>query len=321
MPSVEILRPRDVPLGGLGDLDVRRALPQRRRSMIGAWCYLDHFGPDEVGDPGGPSGPGGAGMVLPPHPHLGLQSLSWLFAGEVEHRDSLGNHVLVRPGEVNLMTAGRGVSHSEVCTGADGLLHGVQLWVALPAQSRHCEPGMDHHVPVPVRGPGWEARVFTGSAFGTRSPVRTFTPLLGAELMLAPGRTLEFAVDPEFEHGILVDTGRVVVGEEAAGAGDLAYLAPGEHRITVTCQDEARLVLLGGPPFGERVVMWWNFLARGHEEIVVARTEWQEQVARDGDVAGDSSEVTPGRFGVVEGQRLPPVAAPPMPGVRLRPRG
>lgn len=324
MPSVEILRPRAVPLGGLGDLTVRRGLPQRRRPMIGAWCYLDHFGPVEVsgadrtartsGANGSSaateddSNPGPA-MVLPPHPHVGMQSLTWLFAGEVEQRDSLGNQVLVRPGEVALLTAGHGASHSEVCTGGDGLLHGVQLWAALPSRSRHCEPALDRHVVTPVRGPGWEARVFAGSAFGARSPVPTSTPLLGAELMLAPGRTLEFAVDPEFEHGLLVDTGRVVVGEDVLGEGDLGYLAPGGHRVTVTCEDEARLLLLGGPPFGERLVMWWNFVLRGHEEVVVARAEWEQPGTRAA------------RFGTVGGQPLPPVEAPPLPGVRLRPRG
>lgn len=311
MPRVEILRPREVPLGGLRPMTVRRTLPQRRRSMIGAWSYLDHFGPDDVAETGG--------MLVPPHPHIGVQSVTWLFAGEIEHRDSAGNHALVRPGEVNLMTAGRGVCHSEVSTDATGLLHGVQLWVALPAGARHCDPAFDHHLPTPVRGPGWEARVFMGSAFGTRSPVRTFTPLLGAEVMLAPGATLELAVDPEFEHGVLVDVGQVSIGDEKVEAGDLAYVAPGEHRLQLLCHDEARVLLLGGPPFEEPVVMWWNFIGRGHEEIVAARLEWQRQVTRDGELVADATEATEGRFGVVS-QHLPPIAAPEMPGVRLRPR-
>ena len=190
--TVEVMVPRDVPLGGPRAMRVRRTLPQRHRSLIGAWCFVDHYGPDDVIDTGG--------MSVAPHPHTGLQTVSWLFTGEVEHRDSAGNHAMVRPGEVNLMTGGRGISHSEVSTAGTDVLHGAQLWVALPDAARDAEPGFQHHAPDPVRGPGWEARVFLGSVLGATSPVSTHTPLLGAEIMLAPGATLEIGVGGPLAH-------------------------------------------------------------------------------------------------------------------------
>ena len=168
MTGVEVLTPREVPLGGLRAMTVRRTLPQRGRTFVGAWCFADHYGPDEVDDTGG--------MVVPPHPHTGLQTVSWLFAGEIEHRDSAGHQALVRPGELNLMTGGRGVSHSEVSTSGTTTLHGVQLWVALPDAARDDPADFEHYVPAPLAAPGWEARVFLGTALGDTSPVRTATP-------------------------------------------------------------------------------------------------------------------------------------------------
>jgi redox-sensitive bicupin YhaK (pirin superfamily) len=162
--TVEILTPREVPLGGLRAMTVRRTLPQRERSLIGAWCFLDHYGPDDVAVTGG--------MSVAPHPHTGLQTVSWLFTGEIEHRDSAGHHALVRPGELNLMTAGHGISHSEVSTAATTTLHGAQLWVALPDAARDGTPGFEHYAPPEVTGDGWAVRVFVGSLLGSTSPPR-----------------------------------------------------------------------------------------------------------------------------------------------------
>jgi quercetin 2,3-dioxygenase len=309
--DVEILPPREVPLGGARAMTVRRTLPQRHRSLIGAWCFLDHYGPDEVSLTGG--------MRVPPHPHTGLQTVSWLFTGEIEHRDSSGAHAMVRPGEFNLMTAGRGISHSEISTPGTEVLHGVQLWVALPEGARETEPGFEHYVPAPVRGPGWESRVFVGSLAGDTSPVRTHTPLLGAEVMLAKGAGLELDLDPGFEHGVLVDVGHVSLGEQEVKPAELAYLGPGRTRLRLQCHDEARVIVIGGPPFGEEIMMWWNFVGRTHEEIVGFREEWQAQVHRDGKVVTDSSTVNPGRFGVVD-QPIAPLPAPTMPNGRLKTR-
>ncbi|MER7624560.1 pirin family protein [Streptomyces sp. NPDC126503] len=298
--EVEVLTAREVPLGGPRAMTVRRTLPQRSRSLIGAWCFADHYGPDEVATSGG--------MDVAPHPHIGLQTVSWLFTGEIEHRDSLGTHALVRPGEVNLMTGGHGISHSEVSTPATTVLHGVQLWVALPDAHRHAPRDFQHHVPKPVHRDGAEIRVFLGTLTGTTSPVRTFTPLLGAELRLAPGAAVTLPVDPAFEHGLLVDEGTLDLSGTPLHPADLGYTAPGRPTLTLTntATTPARAVLLGGPPFGEEIVMWWNFIARTDEEIRQAREDWA--------AASD-------RFGEVEdydGDRLP---APELPTTRLRARG
>jgi quercetin 2,3-dioxygenase len=303
--GIEIMTPRDVPLGGPRAMRVRRTLPQRHRSLIGAWCFVDHYGPDDVADSGG--------MSVAPHPHTGLQTVSWLFTGEVEHRDSAGHHAMVRPGEVNLMTAGRGISHSEVSTPSTTSLHGAQLWVALPDSDRGTDPTFAHHAPDPVVGAGWEARVFLGSLLGDTSPVPTYTPLLGAELLLEPRTNLGLDVEEAFEHGVLVDTGILGVHGIEAKQHDLAYVPPGRRTLTLTSYDEpVRLLLLGGPPFGEAIVMWWNLVARTHEEVVAWRAAWQAQITDAG--------LTDGWFGIPVGDELPPIPAPPLPNARLKER-
>ncbi|MFB7667735.1 pirin family protein [Kitasatospora sp. NPDC056138] len=301
-PRVQVLPARDVPLGGPRAMTVRRTLPQRTRTLIGAWCFVDHYGPDDVAGTGG--------MDVAPHPHTGLQTVSWLFSGEIEHRDSLGVHALVRPGELNLMTGGHGICHSEVSTPATTILHGVQLWVALPERHRHAERDFRHHVPHPVPVDGGEARVFLGSLAGDTSPVPTFTPLLGAELTLRPHATTTLAVDPAFEHGLLVDRGDIRMADTPLRPAELGYLGPGATTLTLTNtgDETARAILLGGPPFEERIVMWWNFIGRSHEDISRAREDWMSSVNSD-------------RFGAVQGypgERLP---APELPGIPLKPRG
>lgn len=308
--GIETLTPRDVPLGGLRAMQVRRTLPQRSRSLIGAWCFVDHYGPSSTDE-----------MFVAPHPHTGLQTVSWLFAGEIEHRDSVGSVALVRPGEVNLMTAGRGISHSEISTRASRLLHGVQLWVALPDESRHIEPRFEHHAPELVRGDGYRALVFVGSLLGETSPLTTHTPLVGAEIRLDPGADLVLDVDPTFEHGVLVDTGSVTVDGDPVGRYELGYAGTGSSKLRISAgPDPARIVLLGGPPFGESIVMWWNFIGRSHEEVVEYRTEWQRQVAEQ-----QSRGPSDGRFGVVppdpETDAPEWIPAPTLPNVRLKHRG
>ncbi|MGY0021330.1 pirin family protein [Streptomyces sp. cg35] len=299
-PGAEVLTARDVPLGGPRAMTVRRTLPQRARTLIGAWCFIDHYGPDDVADSGG--------MDVAPHPHIGLQTVSWLFSGEIEHRDSLGSHAMVRPGELNLMTSGHGISHSEVSTPATTVLHGVQLWVALPERHRDTGRDFQHYVPEPVRtDDGAEVSVFLGSLAGATSPVRTFTPLLGAELLLAPRASLTLAVDSGFEHGLLVDRGAVTLGDTPLKQAELGYLAPGSDTVTITNETDtaARTVLLGGPPFDEEVVMWWNFIGRSHQDIVEARQAWQ-----------DASD----RFGAVEGYPGDRLPAPALPHATITPR-
>ena len=302
----ELLEPRDVPLGGPRSLTVRRTLPQRQRSLIGPWCFVDHYGPDPV------SGPGA--MTVPPHPHTGLQTVSWLFAGEIEHRDSTGSHAMVVPGELNLMTAGRGIQHSEVSTAATDVLHGAQLWVALPDADRNSTPFFEHYAPPPVRFGEATLHVFLGELVGSASPARAFSPIVGAQIDLPASASIELPVDASFEHGVLLDTGSVAVDGEDVPLGHLAYRAPASSTLRLVAGPEgARLLLIGGTPFGESIIMWWNFIGRTHDEVVRFRTEWQADV-----VAGARDD---GRFGVVAGYPGRPLPAPELPGVRLKPRG
>ncbi|MEU3851093.1 pirin family protein [Streptomyces sp. NPDC029554] len=297
-PHVEVLSAREVPLGGPRALPVRRTLPQRARSLIGAWCFADHYGPVDATT---------TGMVVPPHPHTGLQTVSWLFSGEIEHRDSLGTHALIRPGELNLMTGGHGIAHSEVSTPAATVLHGVQLWVALPDEHRDTARDFQHHVPEAVRVDGAVISVFLGSLAGSTSPVRTFTPLLGAEITLEPGATLTLSVDTAFEHGLLVDNGDVRLLGTPLKPAELGYVPCGSGTLTLANDSDApaRTILLGGPPFEEEIVMWWNFIARSHEEIARAREDWTRGT----------------RFGAVQGYDGDPLPAPALPNMPLKPRG
>ncbi|MBC2904346.1 pirin family protein [Streptomyces cupreus] len=298
-PRVEVLSAREVPLGGPRAMTVRRTLPQRARTLIGAWCFADHYGPDDVATTNG--------MRVPPHPHTGLQTVSWLFSGEIEHRDSLGSHAFVRPGEMNLMTGGYGIAHSEVSTPRTTVLHGVQLWVALPEEHRNTARDFQHHVPEPLSVDGAEIRVFLGSLASATSPVRTFTPLLGAEITLAPRVTVTLPVDPEFEHGLLVDSGDVRLSDTLLHRAELGYVHPGVDAFTLVNESDepARTVLLGGVPFEEEIVMWWNFVGRSHDDIARAREDWEE-----------SSD----RFGVVEGYPGDRLPAPALPNATITPR-
>lgn len=295
--GIEVLHPREVPLGGPRAIRVQRTLPQRQRSLIGAWCFIDHYGPV------------GARMDVPPHPHTGLQTVSWLFSGEVEHRDSAGVHALVRPGELNLMTAGAGICHSEVSVESEAVLHGVQLWAALPDSDRDTGRGFAHYVPEPISLPGAVARVFLGELAGSRSPVPTCTPLLGAQIDLDGNAELHLDVDPAFEYGVLCDAGAVAMSAATLGVADLGYRGPGSAAVQLrnVGDEPARVVLFGGAPFTEELLMWWNFVGRTHDEIVGYRRLWEAADARFGAVEGYRGSIT----------RLP---APPLPTVRLRPR-
>jgi hypothetical protein len=304
MSEPSVLTPRQVPLGGLRAMTVRRTLPQRERSLIGAWCFLDHYGPDRVADSGG--------MAVPGHPHTGLSTVSWLFTGTVEHRDTTGVHALVRPGELNLMTAGRGIAHSEFSTADTSVLHGAQLWLALPAAARFMEPGFAHYAPEAVDLDGVRALVFLGELAGSRSPVVTHSPLVGAELTLRQGQALEIPVAAEFEHGVLVDTGAVTVNGRSAQAEDLLYCPPGARTLRLAADEPTRMLLIGGEPLGEQIVMWWNFIGRSHEEIVEFRADWERERADGGGGA---------RYGTFPDAWSMTIGAPELPNVRMRLRG
>lgn len=317
--EIEFLTPREVPLGGPRAMPVRRTLPQKQRSLIGAWCFLDHYGPNSVSESGG--------MKVPRHPHTGLATVSWMFTGEIAHRDSAGYEAIVRPGEVNLMIAGRGISHQEFSTPDTEILHGVQLWYALPAGTRQMAPTFEHYAPEPLRGDGSELRVFLGSLAGSSSPVNTHTPpLLGAELILEPGARLELELESSFEHGILLDTGDPSLDGTALAVDHLHYLRTGRERIVIEAgRLPARMLILGGVPLGEKIVMWWNFVGRTHEEIVASRAAWQAEIGAEPAAVPVGTSYADGtpypRFGPYPAGQPAPLPAPVLPNALLRPRG
>ncbi|HVK20177.1 MAG TPA: pirin family protein [Actinokineospora sp.] len=296
----KVLDAREVPLGGPRAMTVRRTLPQRDQSLIGAWCFIDHYGPSTDK------------MNVDGHPHTGLQTVSWLFSGEIEHRDTTGAHEIVRPGEINLMTAGSGIAHSEYSTDTADELHGAQLWVALPESDRFADPAFQHYAPPALDHDGARVLVFLGTLLGQTSPVATYTPLLGAEITLRPGQELVIDVDPEFEHGVLVDTGDLTAAGVSAKSGQLVYQPTGSATLAIRAGDDgARVLLLGGVPLGERIVMWWNFIGRSHDEIVTFREQWQRERAGS----------DPTRFGTFPEQWAQTLPAPALPNIRLKARG
>jgi quercetin 2,3-dioxygenase len=294
----ELLEPREVPLGGPRAMLVRRTLPHRDRRMIGAWCFVDHYGPDDVTT--------GMGMQVPPHPHTGLQTVSWLLEGEILHRDSLETTQLVRPGELNLMTAGRAIAHSEESPAdRSPTLHGVQLWVALPEAHRHVEPWFAHHGDLPtVTLDGATGQVVLGTFAGVTSPARTYTPIVGADVVVDGARRVRLPLDESFEHGVLALSDGVTVDGQAVARGSMLVFDPGRAGVDIATDGSGRVLLIGGEPFTEELVMWWNFVGRTHEEIVEARTDWEADR----------------RFGEVRGYAGDRLAAPPLPGTRLRAR-
>ncbi len=262
----------------VGALDVRRLLPRRARRAVGAWCFADVLGPAAV--------TATSGVDIGPHPHVGLHTVTWLVAGEVLHRDSLGSEQVVRPGQLNLMTAGAGVSHSEEATGTyRGVLHGVQLWVAQPDATRNGPPAFEHHAALPrVSVDGAAATVLVGELGGERSPARADTPLVGAEVRLSPGPA-RLPLRPSFEHAVVALDGPVSVDGADVPPGAMAYLPPGRHSVAVRAGEGVRAMLLGGEPFPEPLVMWWNFVGRSRAELAAAGRQWNAGDARFGAVA------------------------------------
>ncbi|MFI6730075.1 pirin family protein [Streptomyces sp. R-74717] len=296
-PVRELLTPRHVRLGE--STEVRRLLPNLGRRMVGAWAFVDHYGPDDIA--------GESGMQVPPHPHMGLQTVSWLHEGEVLHRDSLGSLRTIRPRELGLMTSGRAISHSEESPKSHArFLHGAQLWVALPDAHRHVEPHFRHHTELPtVTAPGLTATLILGELDGATSPGTTYTPIVGADLALSAGAEARLPLDPDFEYAVLSMSGQAEVDGVPVLPGSMLYLGCGRTELPLRADTDAGLMLLGGEPFEEEIVMWWNFVGRSHEEIEAARLDWMEG-SRFGEVKG------------YDGSRLP---APALPPVALKPRG
>jgi hypothetical protein len=293
--DVQVVRSRPLDLLGL---PIRRILPQRARRLVGPWCFLDAYGPLTFRE--------GKPMDVAPHPHTGLQTVSWLLAGEVLHNDSLGERAVARPGAVNVMTAGRGIAHAEESpAAASGRLHGVQLWVALPSADRDTAPAFEHRDALPtLRVPGARATVFLGALAGTQSPARAFSPIVGADLDAEPSAGVTIPLDPAHEHALLTLAGTGELGGHVLERDTLYYLGTGREQVSfLSGSDPLRALLLGGAPFGETILMWWNFVARTSEEIAEARADWE---------AGR-------RFGEVRSYAGPRIEAPPLVARPVRP--
>jgi quercetin 2,3-dioxygenase len=279
-------------------LKVARALPSARRRMVGAWCFLDHAGPAHL--------PSGEAMFVGPHPHIGLQTFTWMIEGELLHRDSLGCEQLLRPGQVNLMTAGRGIVHSEESpTNQGGALHAAQLWIALPDARLEIEPAFAHHAELPQAGVGaWRATVLVGSALGLHAPAVVHTPMVGIDVVAATAGEGVLALDPAFEHGLVCLEGRATIDDEVLEPGALLYAAPGRERVALRCEARARVLVVGGAPFESPRILWWNFVARTHDEVAVAAADWR---------SGSD------RFPAVRGTALERLSMPSLEGLHLAP--
>jgi len=296
-PVARLVPERVVPLGGPRGLEVTRTLPERSLPTVGAWCFFDQ------------GGPAPHLSRLLPHPHIGLQTVSWLIEGSMLHRDTVGSEALILPGQLNLMTSGRGIAHSEFSPGEVAeQLHLLQLWIALPDAARWQAPHFEQHSELPVAtGDCWHARVLIGSFDGVTSPAAAYSPLVGAELRIEPYGRATIPLRPDFEHAVLAAVGEAEVAGERLGAGPLLYLGTDRSELAVQAGAEgAVLLLLGGEPLGEDLVMWWNFVGRTHEEIAEARADWEAHSDRFGPP-----------IAAHEGARIP---APELPSVRLTPR-
>ncbi|MFA6037879.1 MAG: pirin family protein [Legionellales bacterium] len=262
------------------DLTIRRALPTSERRMIGAWCFFDHFGPLDLKT---------AGLNIAPHPHMGLQTFTWTLHGEILHRDSLGSKQVIKPGQVNLMTSGKGISHSEESL-PDTMLHGVQLWIALPNSDRFMEPNFHHYESVPyVQHDGLFVHILAGDYLGEQSPAKVYTPLVGFEVYAQEDSETVLPLNPKFEYGILPLVGEIEVEGELIDLTTLLYLGCGRREIKIKIKKGARILVIGGEPFGEEILIWWNFVARTDAELVQAVNDWNNHTCF-GEVKGYQGE-------------------------------
>ncbi len=255
-----------------------RFLPQRQQRMIGAWCFLDHAGPVEFA--------AGHGMRVGAHPHIGLQTFTWMLEGEVMHTDSLGNQQIIRPGQVNLMTAGYGISHTEDSLPASQRLHAAQLWIALPPEFSAIAPAFAHHADIAV----WQEQevqlsLLVGEYGGRTSTCRVYSPLLALDLKAAQAQTIRLNLVPAFEYGVLVLKGSMQIENQTFDETELAYLPVGGQEVKLSLAAGTQVLLIGGEPFAQPILMWWNFVGYSKHEIAQAQHQWEAGAERFGSVA------------------------------------
>ena len=271
----------------LGGFTVRRVLPYATHRMVGPFIFFDHMGPAEFAV--------GEGIDVRPHPHIGLATVTYLFAGEIIHRDSLGSVQAITPGAVNWMTAGSGITHSER-TGINerGHLHhahGIQTWVALPKEAEECEPEFFHHTAesLPeIDMPGIKLRILAGEAYGQRAPVKTYSPIFYVEAYMERGSSLTLPANYS-ERAMYVVDGDVAVNGEAVAPATMAVFRSGAK--VLTAQSKAHIMLLGGEPFPERRYIFWNFVSSSEARLEQAKSDWQE--GRFPTIPGDDKEFIP----------------------------
>ena len=311
-----LLEPRLVKLSTRTGVEVRRTIPNAKLRRIGAWVFVDHFGPTAQTD----------GMVVAAHPHSGLQTMTWLFEGLVEHRDSVGSVQSITPGQLNLMTAGRGVSHSELSQRGPASMHAAQLWIALPESDRNVAPSFQHLADLPSLPlvDGASGTLLVGELLGLRSPAKVHTPLVAAELNLPAGSVLTLSVDAAFEHGVLVVAGEALVNGEPTATTELSFAEAGQQTLILEAigTEPLKLLMIGGAPFHEPIVMWWNFITRTNDEVAALRQAWNSYDEADadgrfGNLDGVSSEKLFSTFDDRVGGWIP---APDLPNVVLRAR-
>ncbi|MFT3849886.1 MAG: pirin family protein [Propionivibrio sp.] len=281
MNAITRIEPRNADLGD--GMVVRRTLPSREQRMIGAWCFLDHAGPVNFAV--------GKGMHVGAHPHIGLQTFTWLIEGEVLHRDSLGNEQIIRPGQVNLMTAGHGIVHTEDSLHDGQRLHAAQLWIALPPEQEECAPDFAHYPDLPQWREGAATLTLLAGRYGRESaPTRLHSPLLGLDIACDTNDTataLSLDLDPTFEYGLLPLVGDIAVNGEHFATDDLAYLEPGRCNLQLSLSPGARVLVLGGEPFAQPVLIWWNLVGSSQARIAAALREWESRGSRFGRVKSD----------------------------------
>ncbi|WP_168407610.1 pirin family protein [Acinetobacter indicus] len=256
---------------------IKRALPSRHKRMIGAWCFLDHAGPVSF--------PQGDGLDVGPHPHIGLQTFTWMIEGTLMHTDSIGSKQLIRPKQVNLMTAGQGISHTEVAPEQETHMHAAQLWIALPDAKRNMPSRFDHYPELPVVSrDGVEFTVLVGEFLETRSPVEVHSPLLAVDLTAAETVRTQLQLNPAFEYGFMALEGTAHINQHELNEDNMVVLEPGLQDIEIELHQGARVLLLGGEPFESAILLWWNFVGRTQDELSEARDQWVNQDPRFGSI-------------------------------------
>lgn len=285
-PLRQMLLAREATLGE--NMLIRRLLPHRQRRMIGAWCFFDHAGPADVSQ--------GPGVRVGPHPHTGLQTFSWMVDGEILHRDSLGYEQLLQKGQVNLMTAGRGIAHSEESPAQrSDVLQLAQFWIALPQDKRFIEPAFEHYPELPrLTHQNALLTVLVGEFMVQRSPVVVYSDLVGVDITTTQATQLDLPLNPSFEYGLAVLTGHAQADGQDLTPGSLLYFSPGQSHLTLNITEASQIILIGGAPFNENIFLYWNFVERNKAEVLESIRLWHET----------------DHFGVVKNYDGPPLAAP-----------